>query len=70
MKTSEIREFFRQETTCQSINASNRRGVVKVNFHKHAHIPERLEENTLDVRACVRINNRIVRRRSVAASLV
>lgn len=70
MESVEIREFFRQETTFHSTNASNKRGVVRVDFHKRAHIPEGLEEDIPDVRACVRVNDHIKRRRPIAASLV
>jgi len=70
METAEIREFFRQETTFCSTNASNKRSVVRVDFHERARIPKELEENTPDVRACVRVNDHIKRRRSIAASLV
>lgn len=70
MESAEIREFFRQETRCRSINASNKRGVVKVDFQERARIPEELEEDTPDIRAVVRVNDRIKRRRPIAASLV
>lgn len=69
MNSAEIREFFRRETEYRSINASNRRGVIKVDFQERARIPDK-EENAPDIRAVVRINDRIKRRRSVAASLV
>lgn len=69
MDSAEIREFFHQEIQCRSINASNRRGVVKVDFQERARIPDK-EENAPDIRAVIRINDRIKRRRPIDASLV